>query len=249
MAVGSSKVSRQRVDFNHKLSTDLLRKHDLIAFEDLKVRNMVRNHALAKSIADAGWGQLRRFTEYKGKRAGKLVVKVPYAYSTQECCFCGALNQVPLSVRVLDCRGCKKMLDRDFNAAWIVLKRGLAQVGQDMPELKPVETGPLPIPTTGRASPVVEAGTICDGNHATRQEVCRWKPTTLVAGGCHSARMRRRASNLPPVFGVKDVEMTFGVSKGRAQRLARLMEKEGLVACTYEKVPPRFHRLKCERRF
>jgi len=46
------------------------------------------------------------------------------------------------------------MLDRDFDAAWIVLKRGLAQVGQDMPELKPVETGPLPVPTTGRASPV-----------------------------------------------------------------------------------------------
>ena len=63
------------------------------------------------------------------------------------------------------------------------------------------------------------------------------------------ARMRRRASNLPPVFGVKDVERTFGVSKGRAQRLARLMEKEGLVTCSYEKVPPRFHKLKCERLF
>jgi len=46
------------------------------------------------------------------------------------------------------------MLDRDFNAAWIVLKRGLTQAGQDMPELNPVETGPLPVPTTGRASPV-----------------------------------------------------------------------------------------------
>jgi len=65
----------------------------------------------------------------------------------------------------------------------------------------------------------------------------------------YTARLRRRASSLPPVFGVKDVETTFGVSKGRAQRLARLMEKEGLVACTYEKVPPRFHRLKCERLF
>ena len=61
-------------------------------------------------------------------------------------------------------------MDRDFNAAWIVLKRGLAQVGQDMPELKPVETGPLPVPTTGRASPVGEPGTIRDGNHGTKQE-------------------------------------------------------------------------------
>ena len=136
-----------------------MRDHDLIAFEDLKIRNMVRNHVLAKSIADAGWGQFRRFTEYKGTRAGKLVIKVLPAYSTQECCLCGALNQVPLSLRSFACRDCKKMLDREFNAARIVLKRGLAQVGQDMPELKPVETGPLSFRTTGVASPVGEAGT------------------------------------------------------------------------------------------
>src|SRR5712691_10000487 len=150
LAVQSSRVARQRRDFDHKMSADLVKKHDLVVFEDLKVRNMVRNHALAKSIADAGWGQLRRFTEYKATRAGKLVVSVLPAYSTQECCFCGALNQVPLGLRSFDSRGCVKTLDRDFNAAWIVLKRGLAQVGRDMPELKPVETGPLLVPTTGR---------------------------------------------------------------------------------------------------
>ncbi len=170
LAVRSSKVARQRRDFNHKLSTDLVRKHDLVVFEDLKVRNMVRNHALAKSINDAGWGQLRRFTEYKGTRVGKLVVKVLPAYSTQECCFCGALNQVPLGVRSFDCQSCKKMLDRDFGAAWIVLKRGLAQVGQDMPELKPVETRPLPPQTTGVASLVIEAGTIRGENRCSPLE-------------------------------------------------------------------------------
>ncbi|TLX93829.1 MAG: IS200/IS605 family element transposase accessory protein TnpB, partial [Thaumarchaeota archaeon] len=166
LAVQSSMVARQRKDLNHKLSSDLVRRHDLIAIEDLKVRNMVRNHALAKSIADAGWGQLRRFTEYKATRAGRLVVTVPPAYSTQECCFCGTLNQVPLSVRSFDCRGCKKTLDRDFNAAWIVLKRGLAQVGLDRPELKPVETGPLLPPTSGTTSLVGEARTIRGENHA-----------------------------------------------------------------------------------
>ncbi|TLY12641.1 MAG: hypothetical protein E6K86_11180 [Thaumarchaeota archaeon] len=98
-------------------------------------------------------------------------VKVLPAYSTQECCICGALNPVPLSVLSFICRGCKRMLDRDFNAARIVLKRGLVQVGQDMPELKPVETGSLPVPTTGRASPVGKAGTICDGNHAMPRAV------------------------------------------------------------------------------
>jgi putative transposase len=193
LAVRSSKVSRQRADFNHKLSAELVREHDLVAFEDLKVRNLIRNHALAKSITDAGWGQLRRFSEYKAKRAAKLVVGVPPAYSTQECCFCGTLNQIPLSVRQFECRGCGRTLDRDLNAAWIVLKRGVAQVGQDMPELKPAETGPLPVPTTGRASPVKEAGTIRGGNHATQQEARRWKPTNSFVGGCHEVLSSRPA--------------------------------------------------------
>ncbi len=175
-AVQSTRVARQRADFNHKLSTGLVQKHDLIAFEDLKVRNMVRDHALAKSISDAGWGQLRSLSEYKAARVGKLVVKVPPAYSTQECCFCGTLNTIPLSVRRFECMGCGRDLDRDFNAAWIVLKRGLAQVGQGMPELKPVETGPLPVPTTGRASPVEEAGTIRGQAHATQQRLAAGSP-------------------------------------------------------------------------
>jgi putative transposase len=187
LAIRQAKVANRRRDFNHKLSTQLVREHDLVAFEDLKVRNMVRNHALAKSISDAGWGQLRSFSEYKTKRAGKLVVGVPPAYSTQECYFCGTLNQIPLSVRQFECRGCGRTLDRDLNAAWIVLKRGVAQVGQDMPELKPAETGPLPVPTTGRASPVKEAGTIRGGNHATQQEGRRWKPTNSFEGGCHTS--------------------------------------------------------------
>ncbi|MCS4540389.1 MAG: transposase [Thaumarchaeota archaeon] len=178
LAVQSSGVARQRKDFNHKLSTDLVRKHDLVVFEDLQIRNLVRNHALAKSIADAGWGQLQRFTEYKSARSGKLVLGVPPANSTQECFFCGALNQVPLGVHAFDCQSCKRMLDRDFNAAWIVLKRGLAQVGQDMPELKPVETGPLPVRATGGASPVVEAGT-------TRAETGAGSPQPSGVGGRH----------------------------------------------------------------
>ncbi len=161
-----ARVRRQRLDFNHKLSTRLVREHSLVAFEGLKVKNMVRNHALAKSIQDAGWGQLVRLTEYKASKAGRLVVRVEAAYSTQECFFCGALNPIDLSVREFACRGCGKTLDRDINAARIVLKRGLAQVGQDMPELKPVETGPLLLQTTGAASLVVEAGTTRPGTGA-----------------------------------------------------------------------------------
>ena len=174
-AVQSSKVTRQRRDFNHKLSTELVRKHDLIVFEDLKIQNMIKNHALAKSINDAAWCQLQAFAKYKAMRKGGLVVNVPSAYSTQECYFCSSLNQVPLSVRAFGCRGCGRTLDRDFNAAWIVLKRGLAQVGQDMPELKPVEIRPPPTPMTECVRQVDEAGT-------TRHEIGAESPRCSVAG-------------------------------------------------------------------
>ncbi len=154
-----ARVRRRRADFNHKLSACLVKGHGLVAFEDLRVRNLVRNHALAKSIQDAGWSQLVRFAEYKASKAGRLVVRVEPAYSTQECLYCETLNKVSLEAREFVCRGCGRALDRDVNAARIVLKRAIARVGQDMPELKPVEAGPIPVRATGRASPVVEAGT------------------------------------------------------------------------------------------
>ncbi len=144
LASQHARVKRQRADFNHKLSNELVRKHDLIAFEDLRVRNMVRNHALAKSIHDAGWGQLVRFTEYKARKAGKLVIRVPAAYSTQECFFCGALNPVERSTRELVCKGCRRVLDRDRNASRIVLKRALAQVGH----LCNARSSLAPVPST-----------------------------------------------------------------------------------------------------
>lgn len=181
LASQHARVRRQRLDFNHKLSTRLVRGHDFIAFEDLRTRNMVRNHALAKSIHDADWSQLVKFAEYKASKAGKLVVRVQPAYSTQECFFCGSVNPVDLSVREFMCRGCGRTLDRDINAARIVLKRAIARVGRDMPELKPVEMGPLCAQTTGSASPIEEAGT----TRATMRG--RWKPTLFRRG-----RMSRR---------------------------------------------------------
>ncbi len=155
-----AKVSRQRADFHHKLSRRLVRDHGLIAFEDLRVRNMVRNHSLAKSIHDAGWDQLVEFTEYKAASNRGIVVRVDPAYSTQECNYCGALNPVSLDIRRFICHGCGRSIERDVNAARIVLKRAIVQVGQGMPELRPVEAGPLPPQSTEVASLAVEAGTI-----------------------------------------------------------------------------------------
>src|SRR6267143_1969094 len=137
-----------------------------LVFEDLRVRNMVRNHRLAKSIIDAAWGQLVALAEYKALKAGSRVVRVNAAYSTQECFYCGTLNKIALEVRKFVCVGCGRTLERDPNAARVVLKRGLAiaglaapKVGLDKPELKPVEMGPLLVSSTRRASSVDEAGT------------------------------------------------------------------------------------------
>ncbi len=205
LAVQHASVARRRMDFNHKLSKGLVKKHSFVAFEDLRIRNMVRNHQLAKSIQDAAWGQLVMFTEYKAARAaGKLVVvRVEPAYSTQECFFCGALNQVPLDIRAFECKGCGRVLDRDRNAARVVLKRAIAhQIGQDkglgpppdgeshrqaVPELKPVETGPLPSRSTEAASPVVEAETRRDGGHVAQQA----RKPPLEATGFNQWRMSR----------------------------------------------------------
>jgi putative transposase len=155
-----AQIRCQRRDFNHKLSTRLVKEHGFIAFEDLKIMNMVRNHALAQSIQDSGWGQLVRMTEYKAVKAGRLVVRVEPAYSTQECFFCGFVNPVDLSEREFVCRGCRRTLDRDVNAAKVVLNRAYARVGQDMPEPTPVEAAPLLLQSTEGASATIEAGTI-----------------------------------------------------------------------------------------
>ena len=172
-----SRVANQRMDFSQKLSTKLVKKHDLIGFEDLRIKNMVRNYALAKSIQDAGWAQLVKFTEYKARQRGKQTVKVPAPWTTQECFFCGNRNQVPLSVREFVCRGCEMLLDRDVNAGRVLLLRAITtRVGQDrssvtrlvdesrqqaVPELMPVEAGPPPlVQTASGASLAGEAGTI-----------------------------------------------------------------------------------------
>jgi putative transposase len=163
LATCYAKIARQRKDFNHKLTTDLVRRHDAIFFEDLRIANMTRNHSLAKSIQDAGWGQILSFAKYKEERAGGVFETVQSTYSTQECFFCGTLNPVTPNVREFDCVGCGRRLDRDLNAAWIVLKRGIAKVGQDMPELTPVEIRPPPSELNLGACPVGEAGTTGGG--------------------------------------------------------------------------------------
>ncbi len=99
-----------------------------MAYEDLRIKNLVRNHCLAKSIHDAGWYQFRKWLEQFGEKFGKITVAVNPAYTSQKCSSCGAIVQKSLSTRTHVCR-CGFELDRDHNAAINILNAALSTVG------------------------------------------------------------------------------------------------------------------------
>lgn len=122
------KISRQRKDHAVKLARSVIRSHDLVAYEDLRIKNMVKNHCLAKSINDASWYQFRGWLEYFGKVFGKITIAVLPHGTSQQCSQCGVVVKKSLSTRTHACQcGCE--LDRDHNAARNILSRGLSMVG------------------------------------------------------------------------------------------------------------------------
>ncbi|MEG5015636.1 MULTISPECIES: transposase [unclassified Microcoleus] len=120
------KVSRQRKDFAIKTALCAVKSNDFVAYEDLQVRNMVKNHKLAKSISDAAWSLFAQWLEYFGKVYSKTVIAVPPQYTSQNCSNCGNLVKKTLSTRTHIC-GCGTILDRDHNAALNILAKGLKQ--------------------------------------------------------------------------------------------------------------------------
>jgi putative transposase len=118
-------VSRQRKDFAVKTARCVVRSNDLIVYEDLQVRNMVKNHKLAKSISDASWSMFRDWIEYFGKVFGKVTIAVPPQYTSQNCSTCGTTVKKSLSERTHQCSHCGTVLDRDHNAALNILAIGL----------------------------------------------------------------------------------------------------------------------------
>jgi putative transposase len=122
------KISRQRKDHAIKLARCVIQSNDLVVYEDLRVKNMVKNHCLAKSISDAGWYQFRVWLEYFGKVFGRATVAVNPAYTSQECSSCGVIVKKSLSTRTHVCQ-CGCVLDRDENAAINILNKGLSTVG------------------------------------------------------------------------------------------------------------------------
>lgn len=119
------KVQRQREDFARKTANTSISSHDLIAYEDLQIRNMVRNRKLARSIYDAGWGTFLRWLKYYGALHAIAVIAVPPQYTRQQCSGCGAIVKKALSVRTHICTGCGVVLDRDHNAALNILHKAL----------------------------------------------------------------------------------------------------------------------------
>jgi putative transposase len=122
------KISRQRKDHAVKLARCVITSNDVVAYEDLRIKNMVRNHCLAKSINDASWYQFRAWLEYFGKVFGKITVAVTPNGTSQECSSCGTVVKKSLSTRTHACQ-CGCVLDRDHNAARNILSRGLGTVG------------------------------------------------------------------------------------------------------------------------
>ncbi len=137
------KVSRQRKDFAVKLARCVIQSNDLVAYEDLQVRNMVKNHnrpqqcflevtsrkaAGAKSISDAAWYQFRCWLEYFAKVYGKITVAVPPHYTSINCSACGNQVKKSLSTRTHKC-SCGAELCRDTNAALNILAKALSTTG------------------------------------------------------------------------------------------------------------------------
>jgi putative transposase len=121
-------ISRQRKDHAVKLARCVIRSNDLVAYEDLRVRNMVKNHCLAKSISDTGWYQFRVWLENFGRIFGRVTVAVNPAYTSQECSSCGAVVKKSLSTRTHACQ-CGCVLDRDHNAALNILTKAIGTTG------------------------------------------------------------------------------------------------------------------------
>ena len=125
------KVQRQREDFARKEANALVTSHDLIAYEDLKIANMVKNRHLAKSISDAGWGQFLAWVNYYAALHAIPAIKVAPHFTSQQCSKCGTLVKKSLSVRTHICPTCGLIMDRDENAARNILKKILnGTVGQ-----------------------------------------------------------------------------------------------------------------------
>ncbi|QSG15375.1 Transposable element [Halapricum desulfuricans] len=156
-------IRRKVLDYQHKITTWLVREYDAVFVEDLNVQSMLQGDGNARNKQDAAWRQFITLLEYKADLYGCHVVQVEPKGTTKECARCGVETAKPIWVRDHSCPSCGFETDRDANAAMNVLKRGFAALGLGWPEETPVET----VTATGTtqfesvsASHVVETGSL-----------------------------------------------------------------------------------------
>ena len=124
-----AKIANKRKDYLQKITTDLVRNYDVIVMEDLKAKNLLKNHHLAKSISNQSWRMFRTMLEYKCKWYGKKLIVVKPSYTSQICSNCGFHSgPKPLNIREWTCPKCGTHHDRDINAAVNILNKGLEKL-------------------------------------------------------------------------------------------------------------------------
>jgi putative transposase len=126
------RIANRRRNFAHQKSHELVNSFGFMAFENLRIKYMLQNHRLAKSISDAAWHQLIQYTMYKAENAGRVVVLVEPRNTSQQCSGCGELVQKSLAIRVHACPVCGLLMDRDQNAAINILRLGLESLGNSL---------------------------------------------------------------------------------------------------------------------
>src|ERR687885_135729 len=136
------RVSRQRIEHASRLARNVCQSNDLIAYEDLRIRNMVKCHNRAKSISDASWYQFRLWIEHFAKKFGKTAIAVPPHNTSQECCICGKKVKKELKERVHSCT-CELIIHRDINAAINILLRTKSRDGQSQSNALGVDASTL----------------------------------------------------------------------------------------------------------
>ncbi|NES74053.1 MAG: transposase, partial [Okeania sp. SIO2D1] len=124
------RVSRHRKEYCKRVAYCVIHSNDVVAYEDLNVKGMIKNRHLAKSISDVAWSTFRHWLEYFGTKYGKLTIAVAPHNTSQNCSNCGNKVMKSLSTRTHICPSCGYTEDRDVNAARNILKKALSTVGQ-----------------------------------------------------------------------------------------------------------------------
>ena len=145
------KITNSRLDNLHKVSSELIKKYDLIVLEDLNIKGMIKNHKLSKHIADASWSKFIELLTYKAEWNNKKIVKIDRFFpSSKTCNSCGYINQnLKLDMRSWTCPSCNTKLDRDLNASINILNEGYKQISSGTDdyrrgdEIRPTSVGTI----------------------------------------------------------------------------------------------------------